>query len=39
MVYCLSTDDDYFHSEEIDHKILISPKATATYKISFYPKT
>jgi len=38
MMYCLSVDDEYFHSIEADHKISIPPKATNTFKLSFFPK-
>lgn len=38
MMYCLSVDDDYFHSAEEDNKILIPPKETSVFKISFFPK-
>jgi hypothetical protein len=37
-MYCLSVDDDYFHSLEEDDKIIIPPKSTKTFKISFFPK-
>lgn len=37
-MYCLSVDDDYFHSAEEDNKVLIPPKETSVFKISFYPK-
>jgi len=37
MVYCLSIEDEFFHSLEKENKILISPKGTSLYKISFCP--
>jgi hypothetical protein len=36
-VHCLSVDDEYFHSLEPDHKILVPPRATAHYALSFRP--
>lgn len=37
MMYCLSIEDEYFHSLEPDNKILIEPNRTQTYRISFRP--
>ena len=39
MVYCLSVNDQYFHSLEFDNKILVGPKSTNYYKLSFSPSS
>lgn len=39
MMYCLSVEDEYFHSLEPNHKALIEPNSSQIYKISFRPQT